>query len=157
MRLFGYYSALSGLLGVNVTADRRGGAADSSISSAAGAPTLCSVGALGGRAHSDGEFLVLRSLVTRAQVRPVCNPETTDWRVLACVFFFGGTTGRSAFRHHALLTHAFAASAQCRRRQALALAIVRLSKAPLPVPLPSPSKNPPTRVVGGAGGGTNEL
>lgn len=69
MTLFGFYSGLSSLLGANVSADRRGGAADSSIASAAGAPTLCSVGALGGDAHSEGEFLVLRSLVTRAQVR----------------------------------------------------------------------------------------
>lgn len=70
MKLFNYYSGLAGgLLGANVTADRRSGAADSSIASAAGAPTLCSVGALGGDAHSDKEFLVLSSLVTRAQAR----------------------------------------------------------------------------------------
>ena len=51
-----------------VTADRRGGAADSAFASAAGAPTLCAVGPLGDDAHAVTEFLLLDSVVPRTQL-----------------------------------------------------------------------------------------
>ena len=51
-----------------VTADRRGGAADSAFASAVGAPTLCAVGPLGDDAHAVTEFLLLDSVVPRTQL-----------------------------------------------------------------------------------------
>jgi glutamate carboxypeptidase len=44
-----------------------GGCADSGFTAAVGAPTLCAVGPVGGKAHSPEEFLVVDSLVPRAQ------------------------------------------------------------------------------------------
>ena len=54
--------------GQPVTADRRGGAADSAFASAVGAPTLCAVGPLGDDAHATTEFLLLDSIVPRTQL-----------------------------------------------------------------------------------------
>jgi glutamate carboxypeptidase len=51
-----------------VTADRRGGAAESAFASAAGAPTLCAVGPLGDDAHAVTEYLLLESIVPRTQL-----------------------------------------------------------------------------------------
>ena len=51
--------------------DRRalftGGCADSGFASATGAPTICAVGPVGGRAHSPDEYLEIETLVPRAQ------------------------------------------------------------------------------------------
>lgn len=44
-----------------------GGCADSGFTTAMGAPTLCGVGPVGGKAHSPDEFLEVESLVPRAQ------------------------------------------------------------------------------------------
>jgi glutamate carboxypeptidase len=44
-----------------------GGCADSGFTAAMGAPTLCAVGPVGGKAHSPEEYLELDSLVPRAQ------------------------------------------------------------------------------------------
>jgi glutamate carboxypeptidase len=44
-----------------------GGCADSGFTAAMGAPTLCAVGPVGGRAHSPEEYLELGTLVPRAQ------------------------------------------------------------------------------------------
>ena len=44
-----------------------GGCADSGFTAAVGAPTLCAVGPVGGKAHSPDEFLRIDSLVPRAQ------------------------------------------------------------------------------------------
>ena len=44
-----------------------GGCADSGFASAAGTPTICAVGPVGGRAHSEQEYLEIDSIVPRAQ------------------------------------------------------------------------------------------
>jgi len=44
-----------------------GGCADSGFTTAMGAPTLCGVGPVGGKAHSPEEFLDIESIVPRAQ------------------------------------------------------------------------------------------
>lgn len=44
-----------------------GGCADSGFTAAMGAPTLCGVGPVGGKAHSPEEFLDIESIVPRAQ------------------------------------------------------------------------------------------
>jgi glutamate carboxypeptidase len=44
-----------------------GGCADSGFTAAMGAPTLCAVGPVGGRAHSPEEYLEVDSMVPRAQ------------------------------------------------------------------------------------------
>jgi glutamate carboxypeptidase len=44
-----------------------GGCADSGFAQATGAPTICAVGPIGGRAHSPDEYLEIDSLVPRAQ------------------------------------------------------------------------------------------
>jgi glutamate carboxypeptidase len=54
--------------GEQVSADRRGGAADSAFASATGAPTLCAVGPLGDDAHAVTEYLLLDSIVPRTQL-----------------------------------------------------------------------------------------
>lgn len=43
------------------------GAADSSFTAAVGAPTLCGLGAVGGRYHSDDEYMEIASLAPRAK------------------------------------------------------------------------------------------
>ena len=44
-----------------------GGCADSGFASNVGAPTICGVGPIGGRAHSPEEYLEIESIVPRAQ------------------------------------------------------------------------------------------
>jgi glutamate carboxypeptidase len=44
-----------------------GGCADSGFAAATGAPTICGVGPVGGKAHSPEEFLEIETLVPRAQ------------------------------------------------------------------------------------------
>lgn len=61
------YQDASAALGIEVTAEFTGGCADSGFTSAAGAPTLCATGPLGGKAHSPEEFMVVESMAPRAQ------------------------------------------------------------------------------------------
>jgi glutamate carboxypeptidase len=44
-----------------------GGCADSGFAASVGAPTICAVGPIGGRAHSPEEYLDVDSIVPRAQ------------------------------------------------------------------------------------------
>lgn len=53
--------------GFDAVANFSGGCADSGFTAAMGAPTLCAVGPVGGKAHSPEEYLELDSLVPRAQ------------------------------------------------------------------------------------------
>ena len=62
----GYREAM-GSLGHAVEGEFSGGCADSGFTSAVGCPTVCSVGPVGGRAHSPEEYLEVASLVPRAQ------------------------------------------------------------------------------------------
>ena len=66
-RLFDAYAAAAAEAGQHVQGDFEGGCADSGFAAATGAPTLCSVGPLGGRPHSPDEFLDIASLVPRIQ------------------------------------------------------------------------------------------
>jgi glutamate carboxypeptidase len=67
-RLFEIYAGCGRALGQTVTGIFTGGCSDAGFSSAAGAPTICAVGPIGGRAHSADEFVELASLVSRAQL-----------------------------------------------------------------------------------------
>jgi glutamate carboxypeptidase len=67
--LFAHYAAGLRELGAGETTSLfTGGCADSGFASATGAPTICGVGPVGGRAHSPDEFLEIDTLVPRAQV-----------------------------------------------------------------------------------------
>ncbi len=66
-RLFELYAACGRALGQTVTDVFTGGCSDAGFSAAAGAPTLCATGPIGGRAHSPDEWVELASLVPRAQ------------------------------------------------------------------------------------------
>lgn len=65
--LFADYAAAATALGQSVSGEFAGGCADSGFASSAGAPTICGVGPIGGRAHSPEEFVEIESLVPRAQ------------------------------------------------------------------------------------------
>ena len=66
-RLFDHYVACAGDLSIKVEGEFTGGCADSGFTSAVGTPTICAVGPIGGKAHTPDEFLVVDSLVPRAQ------------------------------------------------------------------------------------------
>lgn len=65
--LFAQYSASASEAGLSVEGEFSGGCADSGFSAGVGAPTLCGVGPVGGKAHSPDEYLDLESIVPRAQ------------------------------------------------------------------------------------------
>jgi glutamate carboxypeptidase len=66
-RLFDHYTACAGDLSLTVEGEFTGGCADSGFTSAVGTPTVCAVGPVGGKAHTPEEYLVVDSLVPRAQ------------------------------------------------------------------------------------------
>jgi glutamate carboxypeptidase len=65
--LFDHYAACAGALGASVRGEFTGGCADSGFAAAAGAPTLCATGPIGGKAHTPDEYLEVDSLLPRAQ------------------------------------------------------------------------------------------
>jgi glutamate carboxypeptidase len=66
--LYEHYAAGLKELGVaETTALFTGGCADSGFASAAGTPTICAVGPVGGRAHSPEEYMEIDTFVPRAQ------------------------------------------------------------------------------------------
>jgi glutamate carboxypeptidase len=65
--LFEAYQAAMGEVGRPVEGEFAGGCADSGFTSAVGCPTVCSVGPVGGCAHSPEEYLEIDSMVPRAQ------------------------------------------------------------------------------------------
>jgi glutamate carboxypeptidase len=66
--LYEHYAAGLQALGVAETSALfTGGCADSGFAAAAGTPTLCAVGPVGGRAHSPEEYLEIDTIVPRAQ------------------------------------------------------------------------------------------
>ena len=65
--LFEHYGSCLRELGNEPTALFTGGCADSGFAAATGAPTICAVGPVGGRAHSPDEFMEVETLVPRAQ------------------------------------------------------------------------------------------
>ena len=66
-RFFEIYAEAAAESGFETAGEFSGGCADSGFTAAVGTPTLCSVGPVGGRAHSPEEYLRLDSLVPRAQ------------------------------------------------------------------------------------------
>ncbi len=66
-KLFDLYRAAAQDSGFDTAGEFSGGCADSGFTAAMGAPTLCAVGPVGGKAHSPDEYLELDSLVPRAQ------------------------------------------------------------------------------------------
>lgn len=66
-RLFDAYVDAAAASGLQVGEEFAGGCADSGFTAAVGAPTLCAVGPIGGKAHTPEEYLQLDTLVPRAQ------------------------------------------------------------------------------------------
>ncbi|WP_424814549.1 M20 family metallopeptidase [Roseococcus sp. YIM B11640] len=66
-RLFAMYQGAAKDAGLDVKPEFSGGCADSGFTAAQGAPTICSVGPVGGLAHSPEEYLEVASFVPRAQ------------------------------------------------------------------------------------------
>ncbi len=66
-RLLALYVEAAAASGFATSGEFSGGCADSGFTAAVGAPTICAVGPIGGKAHSPDEFLRLDSLVPRAQ------------------------------------------------------------------------------------------
>jgi glutamate carboxypeptidase len=66
-KLFQHYAACSEELGAVVKGEFTGGCADSGFAAAVGAPVVCAVGPVGGKAHSPEEYLEVDTLVPRAQ------------------------------------------------------------------------------------------
>jgi glutamate carboxypeptidase len=66
-RLFASYRDAARESGFDPSGEFSGGCADSGFTAAMGAPTLCAVGPVGGRAHTPEEYLEIESLVPRAQ------------------------------------------------------------------------------------------
>ena len=65
--LFDLYHSAAADAGFSVSAEFTGGCADSGYTAAQGCPTLCSVGPVGGKAHTPDEFLEIDSMVPCAQ------------------------------------------------------------------------------------------
>jgi glutamate carboxypeptidase len=66
-KLFEMYCAAAGESGLSIRGEFSGGCADSGFTAAVGAPTICAVGPVGGKAHSPEEYLEVASMVPRAQ------------------------------------------------------------------------------------------
>ena len=66
-RLYDHYAACAAALGQTVEPMFAGGCSDAGFASSAGAPTICAVGPIGGRAHSPEEYLEVDSILPRAQ------------------------------------------------------------------------------------------
>jgi glutamate carboxypeptidase len=65
--LFRHYADCGRSIGEEVISAFTGGCADSGFAAATGAPTICAVGPVGGRAHSPDEYLEVDTMVPRAQ------------------------------------------------------------------------------------------
>jgi glutamate carboxypeptidase len=78
-RVFSLYQQAARDSGFATEGRFSGGCADSGFTAAMGAPTLCAVGPVGGKAHSPEEYLELDSFVPRAQAlaRAILRLETT--------------------------------------------------------------------------------
>jgi len=66
-RLFDHYASCAKDLDLTVEGEFTGGCADSGFTAGVGTPTICAVGPVGGKAHTPEEYLVVDSLVPRAQ------------------------------------------------------------------------------------------
>ena len=66
-RCSGVYKAAAARVGFAVDGEFTGGCADSGFTAALGVPTLCGLGPVGGKAHTDEEFCRLDTLLPRTQ------------------------------------------------------------------------------------------
>ncbi|WP_158742678.1 M20 family metallopeptidase [Acidisphaera sp. L21] len=66
-KLMDLYVEVSGEQGFTVGGEFTGGCADSGFTAAQGTPTLCGLGAVGGKAHTVDEYMEVPTLLTRAQ------------------------------------------------------------------------------------------
>lgn len=67
-KLAASYLGSARALGVAVEGEFTGGCADSGFTASAGAPTLCGVGPVGGKAHTADEYIELHTLHQRAHI-----------------------------------------------------------------------------------------
>lgn len=65
--LFALYQKAAAHVGFSVGGEFTGGCADSGFTAALGVPTLCGLGPVGGKAHTDNEFCRLDTLLLRTQ------------------------------------------------------------------------------------------
>lgn len=65
--LLAQYQQAAARIGFAVAGEYTGGCADSGFTAALGVPTLCGLGPVGGKAHTDDEFLRLDTLLPRTQ------------------------------------------------------------------------------------------
>ncbi len=66
-RLFDLYVRCAAEIGLSLGGEATGGSADSGFAAAAGAPTLCGTGPVGGNPHREDEFCRVGTMVPRAQ------------------------------------------------------------------------------------------
>jgi glutamate carboxypeptidase len=66
-KLMDLYVGGAAELGMRIAGEFTGGCADSGFAAAQGAPTLCGLGAVGGKAHTPDEYMEIPTLVPRAQ------------------------------------------------------------------------------------------
>jgi glutamate carboxypeptidase len=66
-KLFALYQKAAERVGFSVGGEFTGGCADSGFTAALGIPSLCGLGPVGGKAHTDEEFCKLDTLVPRTQ------------------------------------------------------------------------------------------
>ncbi|AZO41653.1 M20 family peptidase [Mesorhizobium sp. M7D.F.Ca.US.005.01.1.1] len=55
-------------IGLDIAGEFTGGCADSGFAASAGAPTICGVGPVGGKAHTEEEYIEIATLAQRARV-----------------------------------------------------------------------------------------
>jgi glutamate carboxypeptidase len=67
-QMYDHYAACAAELGTPVKGEFTGGCADSGFAAEVGAPTICAVGPVGGRAHTPDEYLEIDTLVPRARM-----------------------------------------------------------------------------------------
>lgn len=67
MKVFDAYIGAAARLGMTIEGEFTGGSADSGFTAQVGAPTVCAVGPVGGKAHSPDEYCRLDTLVPRAK------------------------------------------------------------------------------------------
>ncbi|KSV72199.1 hypothetical protein N183_26900 [Sinorhizobium sp. Sb3] len=62
------YREAAAALGFEISGEFTGGCADSGIASSSGAPTVCATGPVGGKAHTEEEYILVETLSQRAAI-----------------------------------------------------------------------------------------
>lgn len=62
------YLDIAKSIGLDIAGEFTGGCADSGFAASAGAPTICGVGPIGGKAHTEEEYIEIATLAQRARV-----------------------------------------------------------------------------------------